>query len=1006
MCDGIPLDDDTTSGGGTGNLKGRGNNELHNQQQQQNQKRDTVSKSSTSSSNKVITTWEIIGDIKSTPHDFIVREIGWIPPPPKKSTEGKDTSDEQPQPQQLHEQRQKEDEEEEEKSHSMLKSDDRSYMNKYTKRKGWLRGIAGLVANDSDTSTEANNECFEKMDSPRRNDERITFASKRRTNNSTVIEQDLNVKSSTSDMPTEKEMKSTQIEAGNSTGVDSATEELLDAPASSTLTTTTQPPVQILRQILMQCFDDSNEMITGPNSSVYADSIMCQLASLQNKAYDQIKESTLNIVASEAATKALQKENISDDFLEPLDHDDTNTVWISTSNLFKDDINKRSWKLLHQTLRQVYPLLKTENSSQPSVSREDTNSTLNVTKKNQQSKKKSNNKNAWVCALVDDCFFSLIPYLLHPADDLLQLYKFRSFGPVSAVTVEEGSRSNQVNNRKKNRWKKGKKEKQNHNEDKDEKAREGGDKLTESNRGKVLLRLRPELPRTERRNIHLIITGKNTRNSNDFETSTRNDIPVNDIAGVIDNTPSMTTTSAIVVQWSRMALQNSQKKRKRNEWDSTQSDINALFCTLKKEQVEHQVAIQSLMRALKCRPGDIGLAGIKDMKAITYQYCTLRNVDLKRAQRPIMDKRVSLSNFVQVKNFLLDRGRLIGNQFEITLRNLRQVEQLMEEENEFAMPPSWKERAVSLRLSHLEAMVKRVSAHGFINYYGEQRVGDAGHRDYVGVRSFDVGRALLQSKFSLAVDLIMEGRSTNVYNPTEEEITARQTWKTTRDARATLKEFPKNRNMMVRERDLMRGLLRYGDAFEAVRAIPHSAKTFWVHAYQSLVWNIVATERVRRFGVNPIVGDLYLNDNERNVQVVSDPSSVDFSQVILPLPGYTIQYPLNEIGHLYSDILRADGVEFSAKNDTDEVTAKGSYRKLIGKASNLKWEVVADNDDEIKKSSSSETDPVVDAARFTFELDSGCYATMMLRELMVMTMARGNGHDRGPNLSLGALSTI
>ena len=108
-----------------------------------------------------------------------------------------------------------------------------------------------------------------------------------------------------------------------------------------------------------------------------------------------------------------------------------------------------------------------------------------------------------------------------------------------------------------------------------------------------------------------------------------------------------------------MALQNLQKKRKREESSSNSagvdnkrksiksdsttrkttspSDINALFCTLKKEQVEHQVALQSLMRALKCRPGDIGLAGIKDMKAITYQFCTLRNVDIKRAQRPIFD---------------------------------------------------------------------------------------------------------------------------------------------------------------------------------------------------------------------------------------------------------------------------------------------------------------------------------------------------------------------------------
>ncbi len=195
---------------------------------------------------------------------------------------------------------------------------------------------------------------------------------------------------------------------------------------------------------------------------------------------------------------------------------------------------------------------------------------------------------------------------------------------------------------------------------------------------------------------------------------------------------------------------------------------------------------------------------------------------------------------------------------------------------------------------------------------------------------------------------------------------------------------------MVRERDLMRGLLRYGNALEAVRTVPHNTRTFWVHAYQSLVWNKVATERVRRRGIQPIEGDLYLQDNESDVQVVTDPNTVNISQVVLPLPGYSIQYPQNDFGDLYREILAADGVQLSVKNDAEEATVKGSYRRLIQHANNLKWNVVASNE-EVKTDSSSETDPVVDAARFTFELESGCYATMMLRELMLTTMARGDG---------------
>lgn len=137
-------------------------------------------------------------------------------------------------------------------------------------------------------------------------------------------------------------------------------------------------------------------------------------------------------------------------------------------------------------------------------------------------------------------------------------------------------------------------------------------------------------------------------------------------------------------------------------------------------------------------------------------------------------------------------------------------------------------------------------------------------------------------------------------------------------------------------------------------------------------------------GLLPVIGDLYLlSDNKDglntlNVQVVHDPKTVNISQVVLPLPGYNVQYPANEIGDLYKTILTQDGIQLS-KEKTPESTAKGSYRKLLQKADKLSWEFVGDSG------------PVVSDAKFTFELESGSYATMMLRELMVTTMSRDSG---------------
>lgn len=144
-----------------------------------------------------------------------------------------------------------------------------------------------------------------------------------------------------------------------------------------------------------------------------------------------------------------------------------------------------------------------------------------------------------------------------------------------------------------------------------------------------------------------------------------------------------------------------------------------------------------------------------------------------------------------------------------------------------------------------------------------------------------------------------------------------------------------------------------------------------------------------------VVGDLYyekesnVDDNVDEdfhlVKVVKDPTDINMSHIVLPLPGYNIQYPQNEIGELYKTILHGDGVDLVTKSKYPESTAKGSYRKLVQRANKLTWSIVSSDDD---LGATAQQDPTVDTARFTFELESGCYATMMLRELMVTTMAR------------------
>jgi len=638
--------------------------------------------------------------------------------------------------------------------------------------------------------------------------------------------------------------------------------------------------------------------------------------------------------------------------------DDDKMVWIPTAAL----VTKEDRKLLHQYIRQVFCFLRTETSSR------DNKDTANNPLQNDTTD--AVNNKSWVCCLIDYAFFSIVPCLAHPCEDLQLLYKFRNDGPIPSSLGGDGRGSSH----------RGKHHKRKFNG-------RGGENLVKQEecnptKGTVILRLKPDLPRDERRVIHKALCSSNRRR--DFDTSTQHDVKLDP-----SNKESDQTTTAIVVQWSRNALQAKKKKRKRTEPGSDaaiekSTEITALLGVLRKYQIEHQVALNQISRAVKCRNSDIGVAGIKDMQAITYQYCTLRNVSLGRVQQAnnILGKRVQLSDFVEIKGAeaLLVRGNLIGNRFELVLRNLKRMQRKSEEGED-----NYTERPVPVHSSHLDTMIKRIDVHGFINFYGEQRLGDPGSRDYVGVRSFDIGQAMLKGDFDKAIDLLMTGRSTNVYNPNDYEINARNVWKKNRDARASLTSFPKNRNTMVREREVLTGFLRYADALEAFRCLPHNTRMFYINSYQSLIWNRVATERIKRLGPSPVVGDLYISestgDEEGNVQVVTDPSQVDISQVVLPLPGYNIQYPTNEIGELYKQILKDDDIDLATKNNIPESTAKGSYRCLIVKATNLQWEPLT-------KSEGLNDDPVITDAKLTFDLKKGCYATMMLRELLMTTMAR------------------
>jgi TruD family tRNA pseudouridine synthase len=578
---------------------------------------------------------------------------------------------------------------------------------------------------------------------------------------------------------------------------------------------------------------------------------------------------------------------------------------------------------------------------------------------------------------LDDFFHCLVPFLDSPVQDLPVLYAFQKIGCVEA---SPGTRAAWTSNRKRKR----------------------GDRPTDANHAKgdqssssdPVLRLRPDLTKEERRPIHRMIQQKNRA----FQTQTLSDVPRGTtINSSIHQDPAPTTTSAILVHWDSRARKRARQKqvaKDKTTGDNKPSDneLPNILCVLRKREKEHLTAINTLSAALNCRASDIGLAGIKDMKAVTYQFCTIRNCRPGRVARAISDlanKGIGVGTIRQVPpTVFLNNGDLQGNHFEIVIRGLRRIKAVAATSS-YGGPGGGQEVRIPCERQHIQSMFERVKRSGFVNFYGEQRVGTPGESSEVGVRTFDVGRAMLQGDFEKTIDLIMTGR-TSAYRGAPEhpdEAKVRRVWKESGgDPVATLKAFPKNENL-PRERALMKGLKRYGkgEPLAAIQCVPFNVRRFWINAYQSLVWNTMASARLQRFGASSsVMGDLFLEDGAasvNDVQVVdaSNVSSVPICQVVLPLPGHGVKYPGNEIGDLYKEMLGKDNIRFEKKGP-DEGTAKGSYRHLIVKAENMQFEAEADRD----------IPTCVPSAKVSFDLPAGSYATMLLRELMLTTVARND----------------
>lgn len=398
-----------------------------------------------------------------------------------------------------------------------------------------------------------------------------------------------------------------------------------------------------------------------------------------------------------------------------------------------------------------------------------------------------------------------------------------------------------------------------------------------------------------------------------------------------------------------------------------------LHFTLYKENKDTMEILSYLSRQMKTNAKTFQFAGTKDRRAVTAQRVSAFRVDAERlAAQNRSIRNAALGDFeYQAKG--LDLGDLNGNEFVITLRECNFADQAST-----SLPV---EERLSMIRQQLSKNLDNLHSRGFINYYGLQRFGTFANR------TDTIGLKVLQGDFRGACDALLEfspeslaaaegsSHGENIASDDKARAEAINLWRTTGKVNEALDRLPRKFNA---ESTLIRHLGKYiNDYVGALMMIPRNLRLMYVHAYQSLVWNLAAGERWRLYADRVVEGDLVLvhehRDKEESNQngdaenhmvdadgeIVIAAASTDRSHshndaferarplsaseaesgmykitdIVLPQPGFDVEYPANDAGSFYARFM---GSEVGGKLDPYNMRRKqkdfslsGGYRKLI-----------------------------------------------------------------------------
>lgn len=252
-------------------------------------------------------------------------------------------------------------------------------------------------------------------------------------------------------------------------------------------------------------------------------------------------------------------------------------------------------------------------------------------------------------------------------------------------------------------------------------------------------------------------------------------------------------------------------------------------------------AINFIARALHRSSKSLGYAGNKDKRGITTQlisiYNTLPEEIINLSQKPFWERRIRVGNYFFAEN-PLKLGQLRGNQFCVALRFLK---------------------------GNRDSVVNRIESlkkNGFLNYYGMQRFGCSC------IPTHKIGLMVIKNKWDEAVLNILNTNAVReILNVKDyKELTMEHIYQ---GLDTLLKKISKGRSNL--EFRILKSLkLNKKGFFYAFKSLNRQLQVLYPHAYQSYIWNKTVSERIKKFGLQVLIGDIVLKKGKSEEEIIPD----------------------------------------------------------------------------------------------------------------------------------------